>query len=135
MDLFRLNFVGARVCQIPMRALYADEKSSLSVSKSLFEFGYKNVSNFIKRILYSYFILDFNLGSISLLFGIGMLLTGFLIGQYYWIDSIFSGHLATNGQVMMAALPTLLGFQSIFFFFSIDVANSLQRTSSNNKRM
>jgi dolichol-phosphate mannosyltransferase len=127
--LFRLYFTKARVLQVPMMALYGDEKSSLSISKSFFEFGYKNLKNFIKRIIYSYFILDFNLGSISLVFSLGMFLTGLGIGLYYWIPSVWYDQLATSGQVMMAALPIMLSFQSLFFFFSIDVSNSNSRIS------
>lgn len=125
--LFRLNFVGARVIQIPMMAFYGDEKSSLSISKSLFEFGYNNLKNFFKRLVYSYFVLDFNLGSLALVFGLLMMAVGVSIGGYYWVYSVVNNHPATSGQVMMAALPTLLGFQSLFFFFTVDIANSSQR--------
>ncbi len=51
--LFRLNILDAVVCDVPMRACYGDEQSSLVISRIVHEFFFKNLRNFSKRIFYN----------------------------------------------------------------------------------
>ena len=64
--LFRLNLNRAVVADVFMPAIYANEVSSLKIRKILFEFPLKHFKNLLKRIIYSYYIIEFNLASIEL---------------------------------------------------------------------
>ncbi|MBI9048336.1 MAG: glycosyltransferase family 2 protein [Anaerolineaceae bacterium] len=121
--LCTLYRVGAVVMDIPMPAVYANERSSLSAGKSLLEFPPLLFTNFLKRIWLRYFVLDFSVASISLIFGMLFLLFGGIWGIYYWWKSMVTNIPATAGTVIIAALPVILGFQLILQFLSIDIQN------------
>jgi dolichol-phosphate mannosyltransferase len=73
--LFRLNTLRAVVVDIPMDAVYGDEKSNLRISKIFIEFLGKHVRNFFKRIFYNYYLRDMTLASIELIVGTVLLLS------------------------------------------------------------
>ena len=62
--LFRLGTFGAVVQDIPMRAVYGDEKSNLSIGKVMFSFGFGHIKNLTKRIFYNYFLRGFSAASV-----------------------------------------------------------------------
>lgn len=124
--LFRLNLAGAVVIDMPMLSVYGDETSNLSVFKSLFEFGGKHVNILLKRIIYKYFIRDFNFGSLCLVFSLPMMAFGIIFGTYGFIYSVSYGIPATAGTVMLSALPIIVGLQFLFSFIAQD-QNSLPR--------
>jgi dolichol-phosphate mannosyltransferase len=121
--LFRLNLVRANVVDIPLRAAYADEKSNLRIATVLMPFLWYLSLNFFKRIVYSYFVRDFSIGSVYLLFGLPIMLFGLVFGVAEWISHWRSGALASAGTVMVAALPIIVGFQLLLAFFTYDIAN------------
>jgi dolichol-phosphate mannosyltransferase len=122
--LFRLGLIRAVVLEITMDARYGDEKSSLSVSHSLFSFPGKFLSRFFKRIIYRYFVRDFNIGSCLLVGGFVLTMFGLIFGGYHWWHSISHGIVASSGTVMLAGLPFLLGMQMLFFSFLFDVLST-----------
>ncbi|MBD2021111.1 glycosyltransferase family 2 protein [Leptolyngbya sp. FACHB-36] len=125
--LFRLSIVRAVVCDMPMKAKYEDEVSSLRINRVLAEFPGKYVNRFFKRIFYSYFLRDFNVGSVELLVGLFLMTIGALFGIYHWYTSNQTGIPATSGTVMLASLPIILGFQSLLAAVSYDVCNVPKR--------
>src|SRR5438309_8634067 len=54
--LFRLNTIGAVVEDVPMRAKYAGEHSSLRVGRVWLPFLANHLRNAAKRILYNHFL-------------------------------------------------------------------------------
>ena len=121
--LFRLGTFGAVVQDVPMRAVYADEKSNLSVFKALFGFTMGHTRNFFKRILYNYFLRGFSVASVQLIFSIVLLLFGGIYGLIKWMDSAVQGVYASSGTVMLAALPIIVGVQLLISFISFDMQN------------
>lgn len=121
--LFRLNLARAVVCDIPMKAIYGNEVSSLSPLRELPRFFWMNIKNASKRIFYNYFLRDFNLASLNLLFGFLLFIGGIFFGAYEWFLSIKSYVPATSGTVMLAAMPIFLGFTMLLNFFSYDFSN------------
>jgi glycosyltransferase involved in cell wall biosynthesis len=121
--LFRLNIARAVVMDIPLQSRYGGEASSLNVSRVAVEFPGKYLSRFIKRIFYSYFLRDFNAGTIEIVVGVLLLLAGTAFGVLRWYISGETGVPATSGQVMLAALPILLGFQLLISAVAFDIAN------------
>jgi glycosyltransferase involved in cell wall biosynthesis len=118
--LFRLSLTGARVVDVPMHAYYGDEVSSLSALREFMPFLRNNARNAIKRILYCYFMRDFNIGSLSLVLGIFLLIFGICFGlsEWGWDEP------ATAGTVMIAALPLILGFQFLIGFLTVDIKSA-----------
>ncbi len=121
--LFRLNLVRANVVDIPLRAKYADEKSNFRARSMVLPFLWYLLRNFAKRIVYSYFVRDFSIGSIYLLFGLPIFLFGIVFGLLEWVWHVRSAALASAGTVMVAALPIIVGFQLLLAFFTYDITN------------
>jgi dolichol-phosphate mannosyltransferase len=121
--LFRLNTLRAVVVDVPMDAIYGDEKSQLKIARVLPEFLAKHTRNVFKRIFYNYFLRDMNIASIELLLGMAMLMFGALFGSYHWIAAIDSGAPTALGTIMLAVLPIMIGFQLVLAFLSFDIAS------------
>lgn len=120
--LFRLNTLQALVVDIPMQSVYADERSHLFFSRNALPFAGGYLKNFFKRIAYNYFLRDFSLASLELVFGLFFFLFGLCFGGYYWRLSIVTGEPATAGTVMVAALPLIVGFQLLMSFLNYDMS-------------
>jgi hypothetical protein len=125
--LFRLNTIRAKVIDIPMDARYGEEVSSLKISRIIFDFIFKHIRNFIKRIFYNYYLRDMSIASIELPVGILLFFSGALFGTYHWIDGLERGITTPPGTVMLAALPIIVGFQLILAFLSYDIASIPRR--------
>lgn len=121
--LFRLNTLRAVVTEVPMEARYADEKSSLSLTKAFIQFPIYHTRNYFKRIFYNYFLRGFSVASINLLIGFVLLVFGVVFGAWQWIDGAIRGTPASPGTVMLAALPVILGTQLTLSFLSFDMSN------------
>lgn len=121
--LFRLSTIRAVVQDIPMNARYETEKSGLKISRILFQFPPMYLSRFFKRIFYNYFLRDFNAGTVQLLIGLLLFIFGMTEGIYHWVMSVKYNTVATAGTVMLAALPTILGFQLLLSGLQYDMRN------------
>ena len=125
--LFRLNLLGAAVADVPMKANYGSEKSNLSVLKSLFQFPWLHFVNHQKRIFYSYYLKEMSIASFELPLGLGLLGFGTIFGINAWINASAAGQATTTGNVMIAALPIIIGFQLVLAFLSYDIAQTPKR--------
>ena len=121
--LFRLGTFGAVIQDIPMRAVYGEETSGLSVSNVLPSFVLGHIRNFSKRILYNYFLRGFSVASVELVLSLFFLLFGGIYGLSKWVQSVNSGIYASSGEVMLAALPVIIGVQLMISFIGFDMAN------------
>jgi dolichol-phosphate mannosyltransferase len=130
--LFRLNVARAVVVDTPMQAVYADEKSNLRVRRVLFDFPWRYLNRFAKRVFFNYFLRDFNLGTLALVFGTLLTIFGTTFGLYHWIISHSAGTDSSAGTVMVAALPVILGFQLLLFFLQFDILSVPRKPLSAN---
>ncbi len=121
--LFRLNTIGAVVKDIPMTAVYNNEESGLTIRRVVRPFIFKNIKNSLRRVLYNYYLRDFNLASIELPLGTALLFFGFFFGAYHWINGYFEGVEATAGTVMVGALSIIVGMQMVLSALNYDVQN------------
>jgi len=87
------------------------------------DFPGKYVSATLKRIFYSYFLRDFNAGTLQLASGLLLLSLGTAYGVTKWINSSVSGFPTTSGAVMLAALPVLVGVQLLLGALQFDIQN------------
>ncbi len=115
--LFRAGLVKAKVLDIPMFALYADEVSNLHFHKEAWPFMKGNTKNFFKRIIYNYFLRDFSVATLELLVGS----VAMIFGIVYGLVKIGGPVAASAGTVMMAALPILSGITLLVGFLNYDI--------------
>jgi dolichol-phosphate mannosyltransferase len=121
--LLRLYTLRAVVREVPMTARYQDESSSLRVGWVLATFPLKYLRATFKRIFYSYFLRDFNAGTLQLIGAVLIGGAGTVYGIAKWVTSIRSGIPATSGEVMIAALPVLVGVQFLLAALQFDIQN------------
>ena len=118
--LIELGIRRAVVFDVPMRTIYGAEQSHLSARKALFEFPPKLLAGFLRRVFYNKFLFDttpdFLLGCI----GGPLLLFGITWGMVKYIQFAMLGIPATAGTVMIAALPSILGFQMCLTAIQMD---------------
>ena len=119
-----LYFQDARIKDIAMPAIYGTEKSSMSVWKMPFVFLPKLFKTFVKRITKSYFIYDFNMSSIYILFGVPLFLFGLFYGLYNWWFYTSQSILAPTGTIMLVTLTIIIGFQLLLQAIHYDITKA-----------
>ncbi len=130
--LFRLGILNAVVLDIPIEAKYGNEKSNLSIIRTALRFPSKYINSFIKRIFYSYFLRDFNAGTIGIVFGLLFFCFGCGFGAFQWYCSFVYQIPATSGTVMLAGLPILISFQLFISTITYDINSVPNNTFQSN---
>ncbi len=121
--LFRLYTIRAVALDVPMRARYGTETSSLSVRRAAVSFPLLYANRLAKRFFYAYVLRDFNAGSAATVLGALLVLAGAAFGTVKWLASYTSGVPSTTGSVMLAAIPLLLGGHLLISAFNYDIGN------------
>ena len=121
--LLNLYLLRAVVQDVPMAAIYGNEKSNLRVRWVLIPFLFKNLRNTCRRFFIHYLIRDFSLATLETIIGVILLTFGIAAGSTFWLRSYFEGQAATAGQVMIAALPILSGMQLLLSALNFDMRN------------
>jgi glycosyltransferase involved in cell wall biosynthesis len=119
--LFRLSIVNAVVADVPMRAVYGEEKSHLRIRKVLVEFPYRHTVNLLKRIFYRYYLREWSIASIELPVGLGLTIFGTWFGLASYYAASAAGQATTAGQVTLSAVAIILGVQLLLSFLAYDV--------------
>lgn len=127
--LCELRKIDAVVQDLPMPAIYKDEKSSLSIGRELFVFSGNLFSRFVHRLIHQYFLFDFNAASLYLILGTLLGFFGGIWGIVKWIKSIQTGIPATTGTVLLAVLPVILAVQFLTQAIALDIASVPTRVS------
>lgn len=122
--LFHLYNLRAKIVDIPMKAIYGNEKSNLVIRNIIFSFLWQHVKNFMKRIAINYYIRDMNIASIELFFGLVLFVFGITFGGYHWFDAHIHHIQKPVGTIMLAALFIILGFQLLLSFIAFDISNT-----------
>ena len=120
--LYELGQLRAKIVEMPMQAVYGDEPSSLRPLAMIAPFLRGHLRNLARRLVYSYFVRGFSPASVELMLGPLLLVFGLGFGGHAWWTSIATGHAATAGTVMLAALPIILGLQLLLSWLNFDVA-------------
>ena len=119
--LVELGILRAVVVDVPIRARYGDETSSLSVPRTLLEFPPRLFKGLLRRLFWRYFVHDFSPVSVFLMLGVPMLLFGTSYGAWKWWSYARTGGFAPLGEVMLAAMPIILGVQLVLQAVVLDV--------------
>lgn len=119
--LVQLNIHNCKVKDIPMPAIYGQEKSGIRITSILIAFLRLLLQRFLYRVYQKYVLRDFS--PIALFLGMGSLLLGWGVGFgiYHWIKSMLTHVQASTGTVMLAVLPLILGFQLVLEAIVLDI--------------
>jgi glycosyltransferase involved in cell wall biosynthesis len=121
--LIELYHVEAVIQEVPMKARYGDEVSHLSLTRTLFGFPPKLLKAFIRRIILKYFLFDFNIASVYMLFGFPFFILGFIYGIVNFVKYASTATAAPTGTVVIPTLLIILGFQLLLSALNYDVTN------------
>lgn len=116
-----LYYTGARIKEISMPAIYGEERSNLSILKSLLTFPPKLCLRWLRRIWLSYYVYDFNLGSLYFAAGSLSFFFGLIFGIIRWVQFASAGIAAPLGTIMIAVLTFICGFQLLLSAFQYDL--------------
>ena len=117
--LFRVGILMAKVVEVPIEAVYGDEKSGVRMWREAVPFLLKCVRNTFKRVLYCYFLRGFSMASMLLAVGVAAVVFGFSFGLWQWTTS---DDAVTAGTVMLAGLPIISGLQMLISFVGHDIS-------------
>ena len=119
-----LNIEDRPVADVPIPAVYGDERSSLRVARAVFSYPPRLVRMLLRRLFLKYVVYDVSpiavyafVGSLLLAFG-----TGF--GGYHWWQSIRTGVSATTGTTVVALLTFLMGYMLVLQALNLEIASS-----------
>lgn len=121
--LYHLYMARAVVADVPVRAKYGGETSSLAIRSTILPFLAGNMRNFVRRLVYTYYIRDLNMASLELLLSLPLLLGGMLWSLWHLWRSIETGIAATAGESMIGVLPIIMGFQLLLAAIQYDTQN------------
>ncbi len=121
--LVELGILGAVIRDVPMPAIYGEEKSSLRIGRILTSFPFRLCRSLFRRTWNQYFIRDFGPVTLFLVSGGFLMLWALVFGGIIWGRSLVSGVPATAGTVMMSAMPFLMGFQLLLQAVVMDMSN------------
>ena len=122
--LIEMHYTGARIREVTMPAIYADEHSNLSVGKTLFTFPPRLIAAWLRRLHLSYFVYDFNICSLYILVGLPSFLFGLIFGLCEWIHYASLSSPSPTGTIMVAVLTFILGFQMLLAAAQYDITAS-----------
>jgi glycosyltransferase involved in cell wall biosynthesis len=125
--LFQLNLSRCSVKDIPIPAIYGNEKSNLKIMHSTLTFFWKHNRNFFKRVTYEYFVRDFSIASLQLVLGLILSVWGCILGFSSWYHGLISGLESQPGRVVLVAILCVSGLQLLLSFFNFDI-NARGRT-------
>lgn len=116
-----LYFDKAAIHEIAMPAIYGEESSNMRIYKMPFLFLKNLCKKWIQRLWKSYFVYDFNMGSVYLFFGFPLFLGGIIFGGINWYSNVQEGVLTPLGTIMISTLLIILGFQLLLQAIQFDI--------------
>ena len=93
-----------------MQSVYSGEHSSLKPLRLIFRFGRKHLINLFKRLVYQYFLLDFNIGSLELISGSTTLIL-ICVGIRVILNGLLNNQYATPGEANLISLLAIITTQ------------------------
>ncbi len=118
--LFRASIAGLKVADVPIPALYGEERSNLKPIKVAPKLAFGYAKNYLKRIFYQYFLYSISPGTLYLVGGLILSVFGAIFGLERWINSANTGEIATAGTVSLVIVSLVMGLQLLLQFMSFD---------------
>ncbi len=118
--LFRCSLSDILISEITMPVVYQDEKSGIKPLKEVFNFYLRHSLVFVKRILYQYFLFDFNPGSISIVISFILGMMAIFIGCYNFIKGLITNQETEFGIQVLFLVLTIISSQFFINFIYYD---------------
>lgn len=128
--LFRLGLVRAKISDLPMYAIYGQEKSNLIIYKIIFPFLFLHIKNFAKRFLYLYILRDISVATFEFILGLPLLIFGIIFGIHQWNYFSLIGQQAPTGTLLLISLALIFGVQFLLGFINYDINNNPNKWAS-----
>ncbi len=125
--LHHLYLERAVVIDVPIPAKYGDAGSSLSVLGSILPFLRGNLRNFLRRLVYTYYVRDLNIASLEFVLSVLLIFGGGLWEAVQLWESMETGIAATVGEALIGLLPIIMGFQMLLAAVHYDTRNMPDR--------
>lgn len=122
--LIRLNIIEARVADMPQPAHYGNERSSLSLTRALFEFPWQLTRGLVRRVFWRYLFYDVSPVAAFGIIGLLLATFGVVFGSCQWLASVGDDVGMPLGTIMLAAAPLVLGCQLLLQAIILDIANT-----------
>jgi dolichol-phosphate mannosyltransferase len=120
--LIELGIRRAVVADVNMPARYADERSSLSIGRTLLGFPPRLLWGLIRRVFWRYFVHDFSPVSLFLVSGLALFLSGTIYGAARWWQlNVQDDAFAPTGEIVAVAMAVLLGVQLLLQATVLDI--------------
>jgi glycosyltransferase involved in cell wall biosynthesis len=121
--LINLNILGARVADVPVPAVYADERSSIKLRREIPRMSSLLFKGFFRRIMRKYVLWSFSPIALFLLAGLTLTLFGTVVGA--WVVATTLGPpVASTATVLLAVGPLLAGLNLLISGLVLDVQES-----------
>jgi glycosyltransferase involved in cell wall biosynthesis len=119
--LIKLNIVGARVKDVPVRPVYnVGEKSGIRLYRVIPTITWLLIDGFFTRMTVKYVIFDFHPLVFFYILGLVLAPVGGIFGSYLFILRIL-GHGVAATSALFAAFLFISGLQSLFFAMWFDM--------------
>ncbi len=119
--LINLNIFGLRVADVPVPAVYGDERSSMNIWTVLGSFPFHLFRGYWYRFYRKHVLRDFSAVALFMLTGLPLLAFGVGFGTYTWVQSFLLNRFASTGTVMLSVLPFLVGFELVLQALVLDI--------------
>jgi len=121
--LIRLNIANCRLIDVPVKAIYGEEKSGIKLHKYIPSVSSLLLKLFFKRLKAKY-LWAFHPILLYYLFGIILLLAGGIFGSYVLLIDIFKVRIIGYGWMILGAIMIITGFNSILFAIWLDMQDN-----------
>jgi glycosyltransferase involved in cell wall biosynthesis len=114
---------GAVAKDVGMPALYADEKSSLSIGRVALQFPALLFGTACRRVVIRYFLWDFTPVALFLVSGLALLTFGVTFGGWHWATNYGRGVPTPTGTIVLSMACLFLGFELVLQAVVMDIIN------------
>lgn len=121
--LVALSIVGAKIRDVPIPAVYGEEKSTINLFGSMVSTFRVLNKGFWQRIYYKYVLYSFHPIALFLFSGLLATLVGILWAIFVLYEKLANNISPSTGTVMLVVLPLILGFQLLLTAIIMDVNN------------
>lgn len=118
--LIHLNIVGARVADVPVPALYGDERSGIRLRRVIPQMTSLLFRGFFRRIVRKYVFWSFSPVALLLFMGLALVGFGAAVGLWTFFHTL-GPETATAGTVLLAVGPLLAGLHFLTSAFMLDI--------------
>lgn len=99
------------IAEMRTPAIYAGERTSLSIGHALVTFPGRLLKRFLRRIIVNYLIVEINVGTLCAVIGLPLLLAATIFGGHEWLVAIQTGQPRPTGTIVLALLLFTIGVQ------------------------